>query len=266
LVQETLTRAASRADRSASSAARRAVALAYGALCHALFASAVAAMVLAMLFGMSRSLGPFAAPWSVAANALLVLQFPLAHSFLLTQAGRAVLRRLAPREFANDLSPTSFVIIASLQVMLLFAFWSPSGIVWWRATGASRAILLILYAGAWLLLAKSIIDAGASSQTGYLGWRAVLRGARPAYPPMPRTGLFRLCRQPIYLAFALTLWTVPVWTPDQLALALALTAYCVLGPLLKERRFRLLFGAEFEEFARRTPYFLPWPRLRRPRP
>src|SRR5262249_9285760 len=134
------------------------------------------------------------------------------------------------------------------------------GIVWWRATGGLRVALLILYASAWLLLAKSIIDAGASVQTGYLGWRAVLRGMRPVYPPMPRTGLFRICRQPIYLAFALTLWTVPVWTPDQLVLAFCLTTYCALGPLLKERRFRQLFGADFEQFARETPYFLPWPR------
>jgi protein-S-isoprenylcysteine O-methyltransferase Ste14 len=261
-----LTEAPSRADSSSSgTSARRLVAFAYGILCHASFAVAVAAMVIAMLFGMSRSLGPFAAPWSVVANGLLVLQFPLAHSFLLTRAGRGVLRRLAPSEFADDLAPTTFVIIASLQVTLLFAFWSPSGILWWRAAGAARAMLLILYAGAWLLLAKSIVDVGASLQTGYLGWRAVLRGARPTYPPMPRTGLFRLCRQPIYLAFTLTLWTVPVWTPDQLALAFALTAYCVLGPLLKEKRFRFLFGADFEEFVRTTPYFLPWPRLRRPR-
>jgi protein-S-isoprenylcysteine O-methyltransferase Ste14 len=219
-------------------------------------------MLLAMLFGLSRSFGPFSPPWSFVANALLVLQFPLAHSLLLTGTGRAVLRRLAPAEFATDLAPTTYVIIASLQVIMLFAFWSPSGIIWWRAAGDVRALMLILYAGAWLLLGKSIIDAGVALQTGYLGWGAVLRGARPSYPPMPRTGLFRYCRQPIYLAFVLTLWTVPVWTPDQLVLALCLTAYCVLGPLLKERRFRRLFGAEFQEYARETPYFLPWRRSR----
>jgi protein-S-isoprenylcysteine O-methyltransferase Ste14 len=244
---------------------RRLVAFAYGFCCHVLFAAAVATMVIAMLFGLSRSLGPFAPPFSFIINALLVLQFPLLHSALLTRRGRTALRYVAPTEFADALAPTSYVIIASAQVILLFALWSPSGIVWWRATGGLRAALLILYAGAWLLLLKSIIDAGASLQTGYLGWRAVLRGAKPIYPPMPRGGLFRFCRQPIYLAFALTLWTVPVWTPDQLALALCLTAYCLLGPLLKEQRFRRFFGAEFEDFARETPYFLPWPRARRPR-
>ena len=244
---------------------RRLVALSYGLLCHMLFAAAVAAMLFSMLFGLSRSLGPFSPPWSFIADAFLLLQFPLGHSFLLTRSGRAALRRLAPGEFADQLITTTYVIIASVQVILLFAFWSPSCIVWWRATGTLRAVSVTLYAGAWVLLAKSIIDAGVALQTGYLGWRAVLRNARPTYPTMPRRGLFRFCRQPIYAAFALTLWTVPVWTPDQLVLAFCLTAYCVLGPILKERRFRRLFGAEFEAFAREVPYFLPWPRPRAPR-
>jgi hypothetical protein len=41
----------------------------------------------------------------------------------------------------------------------------------------------------------------------------MLRGRQPVYPATPQTGLFRLTRQPIYGSFALTLWTVPTWTP-----------------------------------------------------
>ena len=32
---------------------------------------------------------------------------------------------------------------------------------------------------------------------------------QPNYPDMPKTGLFAIIRQPIYLSFALTLWTFP---------------------------------------------------------
>ena len=77
---------------------------------------------------------------------------------------------------------------------------------------------------------------------------------------MPTTGLFRIVRQPIYVAFALTLWTVPTWTPDQLAVALVLTTYCLVGPLLKERRFKRRFGQIFVAYANCVPYWLPWPR------
>jgi len=64
-------------------------------------------------------------------------------------------------------------------------------------------------------------------------------------------------RQPIYLAFALTTWAVPVWTPDQLALAISLTAYCLTAPMLKERRFRARYGDRFDRYAARTPYMIP---------
>ena len=70
-------------------------------------------------------------------------------------------------------------------------------------------------------------------------------------------GLVRLIRQPIYVGFALTLWTVPVWTPDQLALALSLTAYCLIAPRLKERRFATRYGARFDRYRARVPYVIP---------
>ena len=80
---------------------------------------------------------------------------------------------------------------------------------------------------------------------------------------MPVTGLFRLTRQPIYVSFALTLWTVPTWTPDQLAVAMTLTAYCLLAPLLKEQRYRRIYGQAFISYSQTVPYWLPFPRKHR---
>lgn len=68
---------------------------------------------------------------------------------------------------------------------------------------------------------------------------------------------FRYTRQPVYLAFALTLWTGPVWTPDKLVLALLWTAYCIVGPRFKERRYLQYYGEEFERYRESVPYWLP---------
>ncbi|WP_328360418.1 isoprenylcysteine carboxylmethyltransferase family protein [Mycobacterium sp. NBC_00419] len=246
-----------------SSGDRTAVALCYGVICHVVFVLGVGAMMVAMFFGMSRSLGTLSAPWSWVANAALLVQFPVAHSLLLTGSGRAVLVRLAPRGTGGTLVTTTYATIAALQVLALFALWSPTGIIWWQAGGAALWVLIALYAASWLLLGKAMADAGLSVQTGSLGWTALLRGRKPVYPPMPTTGLFRLTRQPIYVAFALTLWTVPTWTPDQLVVALTLTGYCLVAPLFKEARFRRIHGAAFDEYASAVPYWLPLPRKRR---
>jgi protein-S-isoprenylcysteine O-methyltransferase Ste14 len=230
-------------------------ALAYGALCHAIFAASVLAMILAMGFGMSESLGRVPWPWAVLANALLLLQFPLVHSLLLTRRGGGWLARLLPH--GGTLATTTYAIIASAQLLALFALWTPSGVIWWRAEGTALWLMLTLYAGSWLLLMKASFDAGAEVQSGALGWMSLAANRKPVFPDMPETGLFRVIRQPIYVAFALTTWTVPVWTPDQLAVAVALTAYCLLAPILKERRFSARYGARFEAYRARTPYAVP---------
>jgi ubiquinone biosynthesis O-methyltransferase len=233
------------------------VAISYGALCHVSFAASVVMMIVSMYTGMQVGFGSVSPPWNWLANMALVLQFPLLHSILLTSRGRKLLSRLAPRDLGEHLSTTTYVIVASLQVLLLFGLWSPTGTVWWAAAGFERLLLSALYAIAWLLLLKSIADASLALHTGSLGWRAVWRGATPRYPSMPARGLFRLCRQPIYVSFSLASWTVPTWTPDQLVVAVSLTSYCLIGPLLKERRFRRLYGAEFDAYRRQVPYWLP---------
>lgn len=244
------------------SGSRTFVALCYGVVCHVSFALGVLTMMLAMFFGMSRSLGSVPAPWNWIPNAAMLAQFAATHSLLLTGRGRALMSRMAPLGAGVTLSTTTYATIASLQVFALFAFWSPTRTIWWQASGPVLIVMTVLYGVAWLLLGKSMVDAGLGLQTGSLGWVALLRGRRAAYPPMPVTGLFRFTRQPIYVAFTLTLWTVPTWTPDQLVLASSLTGYCLAAPRLKEARFRRIYGAAFEAYARNVPYWLPWPKKR----
>ncbi len=139
----------------------------------------------------------------------------------------------------------------------LFLLWTPSGIIWYRADGTAFVLIFGLYAATWLLLLKASFDAGAEVQSGALGWMSLLGKIKPVFPEMPTQGLFRLIRQPIYVAFALTLWAVPVWTPDQLALAISYTAYFLIAPRLKEKRFEQRYGAAFDRYRDRVPYIIP---------
>lgn len=236
---------------------RIALALTFGVVVHSIFALAVLAMILAMFFGMSRSLGTVPWPYAVLTNSLLVLQFAIIHSLLLTGPGGRFLARLVPGRHGQTLSTTTYAIIASLQLLALFSLWTPSGIVWFAAEGGVLYAFSSAYAAAWLLLLKASFDAGAEVQSGALGWMSLMQNAKPRFPPMPTGGLFRVIRQPIYVAFALTLWTVPTWTPDQLALAVTLTAYCLTAPRLKERRFERRFGDRFRAYRSTVPYAVP---------
>lgn len=242
-------------------AARRAIALLYGVAAHGLFVVGVGSMVLDLHEGMRWSFGLASGPLGLLVDALLILQFPVLHSLLLGSRGRAFLARLAPRALGRDLVTTTFAAVAAVQVGITFLLWSPSGVVWWEPSGSTAVVFDLLYAGSWLLLLKALYDAGLPLQTGSLGWTAVFRGRPPVYASFPVGGLYRFVRQPVYLGFALTLWTGPVWTPDRLALAVLWTAYCVVGPRLKERRYERAYGEEFRRYQSAVPYMAP--RLRR---
>ena len=60
-------------------AGRIALALGMGLICHTLFAAGVLAMIVAMFFGLSESLGSVPWPWAALTNVVLIAQFPLAH-------------------------------------------------------------------------------------------------------------------------------------------------------------------------------------------
>lgn len=235
----------------------RPLALVAGLLCHLSFLAGVGAMAAGIFTGMRFGRGPFTGAAAWAANALLIAQFPLLHSWLLTRRGDRVLAALAPRGTGKTLASTTFATITSLQLLAVFFAWSPVSAARWQPHGAFFAASCAAWAGSWLFLGRAMQDSSLALQTGALGWLALFRGRRPDYGPMPERGAFRLCRQPIYLAFALILWTAPVWTWDRFALAVAWSVYCILGPLHKEARFLLIHGERFAEYRRRYPYLLP---------
>jgi protein-S-isoprenylcysteine O-methyltransferase Ste14 len=237
--------------------ARVALAVAWGAVNHGAFVVAIVAMVVALHGGMRSGLGRLDGPAAWAANALLVAQFPLLHSYLLSKPGQAWLRRCAPRELSRALAPTVFTTVASFQLLAVALLWTPSGVTLHEATGAALWLFRGAFAASWALLAKTLYDAKLPIQTGSIGWTAALRGEQPDFGDFPREGTFRRCRQPVYLAFALTLWTGPVHTLDGLLLALAWSVYCFAAPLHKELRYLSIHGERFSRYRGEVPYILP---------
>lgn len=236
---------------------QRLVAFACGVVCHVSFVLGIGAMMVGIYTGMQIGFGS-AHGWRAGAiDLLLLFQFVALHSILLTQRGRTWLARLVPLQLGADLATTTFATISSWQLLLTFLAWSPLGSTWWAPHGVTLAFLSILYGGAWLLLLRAMADAGLATQTGFLGWGAVVRDRIPRHEEFRVRGTFRFVRQPIYLAFALTLWTGPRWTLDHLILAVAWTAYCVVGPRLKEQRYVEYYGDRFRRYQQLVPYWLP---------
>ena len=233
------------------------IAFLYGLLCHVLFTASVITMLVAMFFGMSQSFGKIPAPYSYFLNLLLLLQFPIVHSFLLSSIGKKYLLYFSPKQYSKTLASTIFALLASIQLFLLFFCWTPTQIIIWEASGTSYFLMCTLYSFSWLLLIWASIDAGAELQSGALGWMSLAQNKAPKFPGLPTFGLFKFIRQPIYAAFALTTWTTPNWTLDQLLIAVIFTFYCVIAPIFKERRLEKRFGDKFTDYKSQVPYMVP---------
>lgn len=240
------------------SARDRWIALCLGITCHLLFLGAIILMAVGLFNGLSfPALGRQNGASAFACNLLLILQFPAVHSFLLTTRGRRLLSRLMPPSIGPALTTTLFVGIASVQLILLFLLWSPFHAHAYRISGWAWYLDLIAYTLSWAFLAKSMIDAGLGIQMGYLGWLAVWKGVKPNYPAFRASGTYLYSRQPMYLAYSLILLTGPVWTVDHLMIAVVWLAYCLTGPLLKEKRYLRFYGNVFREYRNNVPYWFP---------
>lgn len=248
---------------SASSVRRAALyAIVFGLFTHAVFAVSVVMMMLGLYSGLRSGHGHLHGWWAVTGDALLIAQFPIIHSFLLSKRGRSILARLAPLGIGGDLVPTTYVLAASLQLLATFELWSPSGITLFDPSGGVRWLFMALFIASWVFLIKALTDSGLAIQTGYIGWSSVASGKRPDYGDFPQHGLSRLIRHPVYLGFALVLWTAPVHTLDGVVLAALWTIYCVAGPLFKESRFHQWHGERYARYRDLVPYMLPWRKKR----
>ena len=233
------------------------VAITYGLVCHGIFFLAGIVMYFSILTGFKYSVGPLEGLPALISNFFLIIQFPIFHSFFLSSTGMRVLDKFGPREYAKSLRTTIYATFASLQLLGLFCLWSYSGIMVWEVLYPDSLILIFVNLVSWLLLTTSSIQAGYQVQTGSLGWTSLYKNKKPEFPDMPVKGLFSVVRQPIYISFIFVLWSTPSMSIDLLTVAIFYTAYCFLGPLLKEKRFYKIYGSRFLIYKKRVPYFFP---------
>ena len=233
------------------------IAIIYGLICHSTFFLAGLSMSWVLYNGFTVSLGYFNFPYNIIFNFILLIQFPILHSFLLTTKGRKILRLFSPRNFGKTLETTNYATIASIQLLFLFLLWSPSNIIFYDLQYPNNILNTLFFIISWVLLSISSFQAGYQVQTGSLGWTSMFFLRKPKFPPMPTQGLFKLIRQPIYFSFCLVLWTPPTMTLDLFLVALIYTFYCFFAPKFKETRFIKIYGESFFEYKKITPYFFP---------
>lgn len=97
-------------------------------------------------------------------------------------------------------------------------------------------------------------------QTGLMDFLGLAQALNPPQEQATRLqtgGVYRLIRHPLYTGSLLIIWLMPGMTCNLLAFNLGATLYFVLGARLEEAKLRAEFGQTYEDYAHRTPRFIP---------
>jgi protein-S-isoprenylcysteine O-methyltransferase Ste14 len=236
---------------------QRVIVFAYGLASYALFfVTFLYAVGFIGNFGVPKSIdAPATAPlWqALFVNLGLLIVFAVQHSVMARPAFKKWWTRLIPEPAERS----TYVLLSSVALIALFAFWQPlGGVIWHVENRLGRAVLYALFGfGPLIVLASSTMV----NHFDLFGLRQVwlhLRGQEYGELKFGTPGLYKYVRHPLYVGWFFTFWATPTMTVAHLIFALGATLYILLA-LRWEERDLVTFLPEYAEYRRRVPRFIP---------
>ncbi len=192
---------------------------------------------------------------AVAVNLLLMSLFAVQHSVMARQQFKQWWTQYVPKPVERS----SYVLLASLCLLLLFWQWRPMPAIVWQVNDPDVAVTIATVSlGGWIIVLTSTFMI---NHFELFGLHQVANHLTDREMPAPRfrTPLYyRLVRHPIYLGFIVAFWAAPVMTVGHLLFAAVTTAYILVGIFLEERDLIELFGDEYRQYRKQVSMLLPW--------
>jgi protein-S-isoprenylcysteine O-methyltransferase Ste14 len=200
-------------------------------------------------------------PLAVLVDTLLLLLFAVPHSVM----ARPAFKRWWTRFIPPPVERSTYVLVSSLALGLLFWQWRPIPAVVWHITNpAGRVLVLAVFWAGWAVVFVSsfLID-----HFDLFGLRQVyLYASGRPYTPVDFKvlGLYRHVRHPIMLGFLVAFWAAPTMTAGHLLFAVATTAYILIALRLEERDLIDFHGERYEAYRGQVGMLLPFWKVRKP--
>ncbi len=235
----------------------RVMSLVYGVACYAVFFATFlyAAGFVAGFLTPTQLDGPASMGFgkALAINLGLLALFAVQHSVMARPAFKRWWTRIVP----EHLERSTYTLLSSVALILLFAFWAPmGGVVWAVEQPAGKVALWGLAASGWLLV---LVSTFLLNHFDLFGLRQVwlyFRGRE--YTPLKfgTPWLYRHVRHPLYVGWFTAFWATPTMTVAHLVFALMTSVYILIAIQFEERDLEAALP-EYAAYKKRVPMLVP---------
>ena len=198
-------------------------------------------------------------PRQVSLGAALAVDLGLIAVFVLQHSGmaRPEFKRWWVRFVPEAAERSTYVLLSSLALTLLFWSWQPvGGVVWSTGDTAGRAVLYAGFSAGWLVVLASTFQINHFDLFGLRQVWLNFRGRPYTRLRFTTPALYRVVRHPLYVGWLLTFWATPRMTSAHLVFAATLTAY-ILAAIRWEERDLVDAHPDYADYRRRVPMLIP---------
>jgi len=197
--------------------------------------------------------GPTNLSGAIVVNLLLLGLFAIQHSIM----ARPVFKQWWAKIFPVACQRSTYVLLSSLILLLLFWQWRPIPIPVWQIAGIAAWLLIGLYWLGWLIVLASTFMIDHFDLSGLRQAFFALRGAELPGQSFKTPLLYKIVRHPLMLGFLLVFWATPEMTAGHLLFAIMSTGYILIALQFEERDLIAEFGTTYQQYRRRVPMLLP---------
>ncbi|HEV8168598.1 MAG TPA: isoprenylcysteine carboxylmethyltransferase family protein [Pyrinomonadaceae bacterium] len=187
-------------------------------------------------------------------DAALLTLFAVQHSLMARPWFKRAWTRLVPKPAERS----TYVLLSSVALLLLFWQWQPiGGVVWTVEQPVLRMVIYGLYAIGWLLVLSSTFLINHFDLFGLRQVFLYLIGRPYTQLKFGTPILYRHVRHPLYLGWLFAFWSTPTMTVAHLVFALATTAYIFVAIQLEEKDLMDTFGDDYRRYKKSVPMIIP---------